>query len=209
MLPWFAACVLCIATLRPDYAHATKAISELGAINAPYALWMNLLGFAGTGILIGLFAIGCRGLPKHLAPDYRLILATALFFALTAVPVRMDQGEPDYKAVSTQLHVLFVLIAPVPWCWALSNLIAAGYRAPDRRTAVVSLVCLFGFSGFVIANVFGAAPSMPGLLQRISFAFFLSWFGAVGWILMRMDVLENRRRVRSPLLAGRDTFNSH
>lgn len=132
---------------------------------------------------MGLFALACRNLPEHLAPDYRFVLATAVLFALTAVPIRMDEGEPDYGASSTQLHVLFVLLAPLPWCWALSNLIAAARRAAENRIAAVSLVCLVGFSVSAVANFLGAAPDTPGLLQRVSFGFFLSWFGALGWLL--------------------------
>lgn len=185
VLPWFSACVLFIASQRPDYFHATKAISELGAIGAPYAVWMNLLGFVATGALIGLFGLGCRGLPKRVAPDYRLMLTTALLFALTAIPISMEGGEPDYGATSTRLHVLFVLLAPLPWCWALWDHAASAYRAADSTVAMVSLVCLAGFSATAGANLLDTVPGMPGALQRVSFGFFLSWFGIMGWILMR------------------------
>jgi len=49
--------LISFAAMRSDgYSHATKAVSELGAIGAPFAMAFNIVGFILPGILIIIFA---------------------------------------------------------------------------------------------------------------------------------------------------------
>jgi hypothetical membrane protein len=112
---WFFAWILLLAALRPEYRNATKAISELGAVGAPHMLLMNLFGFAGTGVLLGLFACSYRSRMGQAAPGYLALMLTAVLFALTAFPLEIGaSGNPDMSSKMTQLHFLFVLLATSP-----------------------------------------------------------------------------------------------
>jgi hypothetical membrane protein len=50
--------VIVLGLLWPGYIHLAQAISELGGVGAPNATIMNTAGFALTGILIIVFALG-------------------------------------------------------------------------------------------------------------------------------------------------------
>ena len=54
----FALVVLILASLTPGYSHVADYMSELGATGAPYALFMNTLGFFLLGIMMIAFALG-------------------------------------------------------------------------------------------------------------------------------------------------------
>jgi hypothetical membrane protein len=47
---WFTGIYLTLSALRPDYSHLTKAISELGAVDAPRAWIWNLFGYVLSGL---------------------------------------------------------------------------------------------------------------------------------------------------------------
>ena len=50
---YFLILIITIGFLHPNYNHITQYISELSAVNAPYAIIMNTIGFP----LLGLFVI--------------------------------------------------------------------------------------------------------------------------------------------------------
>lgn len=184
VLLWFTGCVVGFAALRPDYHHATKAISELGAVGAPNMLWMNFLGFIGAAVLLALFALQARKLPTEIGLDYRLLLACAALFAMNAVPIQMgSDGDPDMHAVTSRIHFMFAMLTPLPWLIALSKLIRVANYFRRRDLTILSGICLVGFSIFALAGIFRMIPGMPGLLQRLSFLFFLFWFALAGWLL--------------------------
>jgi len=51
----FFGTVLVLGFLRPDYSHTTQLMSELGIPGSPYAVVMDLIGLALTGVLLILF----------------------------------------------------------------------------------------------------------------------------------------------------------
>jgi hypothetical protein len=42
---WFAVVYLALSAARPEYSHLTKAISELGSVDAPRAWVWNIFGY--------------------------------------------------------------------------------------------------------------------------------------------------------------------
>ena len=48
----FIGMLILFSTLTPGYNHLTQAVSELGMLNASYALLWNFLGFGLVGALI-------------------------------------------------------------------------------------------------------------------------------------------------------------
>src|SRR5690606_24027298 len=84
----FLISLLLFAALRQDgYSHATKAVSELGALGAPNALLFNLFGFIAPGLLIAFFACGLRGLARAGGSAVGLVLLGLSGLALAAAGI--------------------------------------------------------------------------------------------------------------------------
>jgi len=71
---------LIMSSIRPEYSHFTKAISELGSLDAPNKWWWSITGYILAG-LISIFAIGLR---KYVNPNGKGKLAFwGLFLLIT------------------------------------------------------------------------------------------------------------------------------
>ena len=57
---WFLVIYLVMSSRRPEYSHLTKAISELGSLDAPNMWAWNILGYILPGLAIALLAIGLK-----------------------------------------------------------------------------------------------------------------------------------------------------
>ena len=193
---WFFFWIVVLDALRPDYYFAHKAVSELGAIGAPYMWAMNVFGFIGTGIMLMLFARAHRravGGPSSVPSA--LLALTGLLFALTAVPIAMAaDGDPDRSAPITQVHLLISQIGLLPWLFALLAHMKR-YRQPQfRGLALISLLTLVCFVAAIVLYASGVGTGTPGLMQRIWFAIVLGWFAVAGvWLSCR------ERRTAIPL----------
>ncbi|MFA6157851.1 DUF998 domain-containing protein [Mesorhizobium sp.] len=181
---WFFGWVLGLAALRPEYHHATKAISELGAVGAPYMLAMNAFGFVGTGVCLALFAVGYRARMGERAVGYKSIMLTALLFMMTAVPMEMGaDGDPDMGSKLTRLHLVFVMLAPIPWLWALIGIARRYVDGTPRALALASAAAFLGVVGVTIFLMADRTFQAPGLVQRASFVLFLGWFAAAPYLM--------------------------
>jgi hypothetical protein len=181
---WFFGWMLLLGALRPDYHQATKAVSELGAIGAPYMLLMNACGFVGTGLLLALFAHGYRSRLGRGAPGSTALVVTAVLFALTAVPLEIGaDGNPDMASGMTQVHLVFVLLAPLPWLWAATRISWLGRRGPRVGLALASGLAAAGLVVITALSFAQALPEAPGLLQRASFVVFLGWYAVAALLL--------------------------
>src|SRR6185436_19341239 len=49
---------LILSGLRPEYSFLTKAVSELGSLDAPYKWIWNVSGYIMPGLLISVFSFG-------------------------------------------------------------------------------------------------------------------------------------------------------
>jgi hypothetical membrane protein len=100
----FAGALLVIAALDPSYSHATRAVSELGAVGAPHQWTWNVMGFLLPGLLVGLFGLGAG---HALAPRGRsasiLLKISGLAFAATGLFPANLQAMSSF---STRAHVL-------------------------------------------------------------------------------------------------------
>lgn len=191
---WFFVWVVLLDALRPDYYFAHKAVSELGALGAPYMWAMNLFGFVGTGAMLMLFARAHRAAVAGPSTVPSALLAlTGLLFALTAVPIAMgSDGDPDRSATITRVHLLISQVGLLPWLLALLAHLKR-YRQPRYRgLAVISLFTLIGFIAAIALFVGGVGTTTPGLMQRIWFAIVLGWFAAAGfWLAWKRHALRD------------------
>jgi len=102
----------------------------------------------------------------------------------TAFPLEIGaDGDPDLGSTLTRIHLLFVLLAPVPWWWAALSL-AGRWRQPRWRglasASALAAVALLVLTGLGMAR---AWPEVPGLLQRASFLVFLGWYAVAACML--------------------------
>jgi hypothetical protein len=181
---WFFGWMGLVGALRPEYGHATKAVSELGALGAPYMVVWNAAGFVGTGVMMVLFALGYRGVLGEAAHGWRALVACGALFAATAIPIRIGaDGDPAMGSGWTQAHLVMVVAVPLPWLFALAVMVARHRRTEWRGLAVASGVALVLFVAQVGATVGGLGAGAPGLLQRAGFVVLLGWYFAAALLL--------------------------
>ena len=175
-MPWFFFWVIFLDFLRPQYSYLHKAVSELGSLGAPYGVWMDVCGFGITGLLLLAFANSYRAVLKERAHGSVLLLVTALLFVGTATPMTMTLGtnpNPDYSALSTQAHLFFVASATIVWLLGQFFIIC---RRTPRPLKCLSIGVLTATGCLFLAAGLGAFAGAPGLVQRINFGLFFSWY---------------------------------
>jgi len=183
----YAIVLITLGALEPGYDPISQSMSELGAIDAHYAILMNTIGFPLLGIFFILFSMGVH---RNMSPEKGSIIGPLLislsgaFLILTGV-FQCDSGCIDVTVVGG-LHSLFATIAaivmiPVPlvvipriydnmqwrhyvwFCWVVVIL-----------TSLVSL--LYMFSEFEGIN---------GLLQRLAIAGPLVWIEVTAYKIVK------------------------
>ena len=179
---WFAGVYLIMSGLRPEYSHLTKAISELGSVDAPRAVVWNLLGYILPGLVIALLGLALRrefsqGV-RSSVPAYALV-ATGLFMGLSGV----FPGNFENRTSATMLlHTAGSL-------GSFAAFLVTGFSLPRvMRTrpsfawaAAPSLVLVWG----AIITGFFRTGAAPGLGQRLGFAFVFLWVGLIGYLMFR------------------------
>ena len=172
----FWASVATFAALRPDYAHATKAVSELGAWGAPNMWAFNVLGY----ILPGLLLAACGWLLGRAAKSN----AVAALLALSGVGVAVAGAFPadmnDYGSFTTMGHLVGSTGSLVAWALAL---VCAMLFARKNWPALAAL------SAAALALTIGAFflyETLPsGIVQRITFGVFFAYFLVASLLLWR------------------------
>jgi hypothetical membrane protein len=170
----FAGALLVIASLEPSYSHATRAVSELGAVGAPHQWTWNILGFLLPGLLVVLFGIGTG---HALAPRGRsasiLLMISGLAFAATGV------FPADLHAMSsfaTRAHIVASLISLAAW-FPAAIVIAVVAHTLDRKPLMWASIA--GLAALLASIVLGAAFLSRGYAQRLNFAAYFAW---IVWI---------------------------
>lgn len=195
---WFFGLTGWLALTRTDYDIATKAISELGAIGAPGMLWMNLGAASVTGLLLAGFTSSVRHEPFMTRSTTVALYAAAAMFALTGLPIEMGaDGNPDMASWLTRVHLVPVLIAPLPWLWVVVRLTRISSSAPTTPLRIVSAVSLAMFAVVGVVRFGGLFPEVPGLLQRATIAVFLGWYAASGIVIAFNTRCRVRRAIAS------------
>ena len=184
----FWTALFAFAAARSDYAHSTKAISELGVIGAPHALAWNLIGFIVPGVLLALCGAGlATAIDGKRSLLWWLLVASGLGFAGTGIfPAEMHNGSPLMQSPLTIGHVLATFVSAFPWMIAAFLLVLRAKHKPDwphlRVVALVlALVCLLG----LFARALPAFEYRPGLGQRASFLPYFAWYLVMSFYLLR------------------------
>jgi len=169
-----------IGYYMPNYNHITQYMSELGAVNAPYALFINIFGFSIIGINIILFSLGLddsiennNSLFKYKFPILLLTLSGFSFILLGIFPC-----DPNCMAISIigKIHGIFAGLAQFLLIFGVLFLKSrfendSNWKKYSKYTLVIGILSLF-LAILYKSNVFS---NHIGLMQRISFGLPLLW----------------------------------
>ena len=191
----FAACLIGFAAARPDYSHATKAVSELGAVGAPNATLFNVYGFLLPGILVAVLGLVLHRLirdPKRSPVGPALLIVSGLsIVGAGLMPVDMD----NLRGFLSLGHMLMVQASGLAFALALFVL---GFRMlGDERWRRFGRVTPW-FVLFLLANIawqtawLSTGAVMPGWGQRIGFFGYFSWVALAGLLAVRVEAEEPR-----------------
>jgi len=163
-----------MASQRPEYSFMTKAISELGSLDAPNKWTWNIIGYFTTGILISLFAFGLyKNITAEKSSKLPLIgiVLSGLFMSLSGI----FPGDFDNKQSLTMLlHTLgsfssyvFFLIGAFTYSKQMKKTV---YWTSAIKPSITFawLTIVFGGWPFIF-------PNIPAVGQRIVFAFYFLW----------------------------------
>ena len=179
LLGWLSGLVFWISyfvmsSIRADYFHKYKAVSELGSIGAPNAIFWNVIGFMCVGVLIALFSIGLHksvslsGAGKGKAAFF-FLLGSGLCWVFAGI---FPGDFEDKTSLTMTLHAVGSLGSGLLFVLAAYSYIPQMRSSVHWRSAVVpstTLVILFILSGFLRAG------SAPALGQKIGFAIYFVW----------------------------------
>lgn len=163
-----------MATQRPEYSFLTKAVSELGSLDAPNKWIWNTLGYILTGLLISIYSYGLyKSISNGHGSKLPLIgfILSGLFMALSGI----FPGDFDNRQSTTMLFhtigsfgsYLFFLIGAFTYPKQMKT--TEYWTQSTKPTLIFTwLSILFGSWAFVF-------PDIPAVGQRIVFMFYFLW----------------------------------
>jgi hypothetical membrane protein len=165
-----------MASQRPEYSFLTKAVSELGSVDAPGKWYWNILGYIIPGTLISIFAIG---LHRHVSPAQSGkvplvgILLSGVLMALSGV---FPGDFENRRSLTMLLHTIgsfgsyvFFLIGAFTYPKQLKKSVYWS-KAAGTGLLLTWLTILFGTWVFLF-------PKYPAVGQRIVFLCYFLWIG--------------------------------
>ena len=181
----FWAAYILMSTIRPDYYHKYKAVSELGSVDAPNAILWNIIGFVCVGALISLFSVGLHksiSISSKGRIAFYLLFGSGLFWVFAGI----FPGDFENKTSLTMiLHAIGSLGSGLLFVLSVFTYIPAMRVSPYWRSSVVpsiSIVVMFILSGFLRSGV------APALGQKIGFLIFFIWISFMAYKLYKSPV---------------------
>lgn len=179
---WFLGVYLVMSGIRPEYSHLTKAISELGSMDAPNRWVWNVCGYILPGMLIALLGVG---LARQLRGERGIRLATAGLVA-SGVLMGLSGVFPGDFEDRTSLTMLMHTVGSLG---SFVGFLVCGFALPRvlRRVPGWKVYAWPSLILVLLSIVTGLLRSgeAPGLGQRLGFACFFLWVGLIGFALFR------------------------
>jgi len=162
-----------IAGARPEYSFYTKAISELGSVDAPHKWTWNILGYGVPGLLNSIYAYGLFQSVSKSGSKLPLIgvMLSGLFMSLSGI----FPGDFDNKQSTTMLlhtigsfgSYLFFLLGAFTYPKQMKTDVY--WQSAVKPTVTFTwLTILFGTWPFLF-------PATPAVGQRFVFLFYFLW----------------------------------
>jgi hypothetical membrane protein len=165
---------LVMSNLRAEYSFLTKAVSELGSLDAPNRWTWNILGYVLTGLLISVYSFGLfKSISNGQGSKFPLVsfVLSGLFMSLAGI----FPGDFNNRQSTTMLihtigsfgSYLFFLIGAFTYPGQMKK--SDYWKKYIKPTLIFAwLTILFGVWPFLF-------PAIPGVGQRLVFFFFLLW----------------------------------
>jgi hypothetical membrane protein len=190
LIGWFSGLLFWVtyfvlSTIRPDYYHKYKAVSELGSVGAGNAIIWNVIGFICVGALISLFSVG---LHKSISVSgkgklaFYLLFGSGLFWAFAGI---FPGDFANRTSLTMILHAVGSLGSGLLFVLSVFTYMPAMRISPYWRSSVipsVSIVVMFILSGFLRS---GAAPAFG---QKVGFLIFFIWVSFMAYKLYKLPV---------------------
>ena len=181
---WGIASSFLFGLLHPHYSLVRQHISELGARDVPYALWMNSLGLLPFSVMLFSGSIGLFSAQKKARPRfaYGFFVLSALCFVLVAI-FPCDYGCP-WRNVSAaaDIHNFSAVLA---FLSGLGAQIFLGSLYAEHREDRYYLCCLLCGLSSILLYILVDITSIPdgnremlaykGLAQRAFMANYFLW----------------------------------
>lgn len=163
-----------MSNLRPEYSFLTKAVSELGSLDAPNKWTWNILGYVLPGILIAIYSFGLfKNISTGEGSKLPLIVffLSGLFMSLSGI----FPGDFDNRQSTTMLlhtvgsfgSYIFFLIGAFTYPKQMK--MSEYWRKSIKPTLIFTwMTIIFGSWPFIFS-------SYPSVGQRIVFFFYLLW----------------------------------
>jgi len=185
----YSGAVIVASRKVPAFDHLKNFISELGAIGAPGAYVMNLVGFLGYGILILAFALALhRGIHREtgswLGPGVLAVYGVG-YIALAFSPCDPGCQAATPPSLHHRLHFLLsdlILLAAILGPFTLYARMA---RDPVWRSLAPATLVLPGVA-WLFAEVSGVGVS-GALRQRLWLLLMFIWIEVVAVRLFRLE----------------------
>jgi hypothetical membrane protein len=181
---WFFVVYVIMSSLRPEFSFLTKAISELGSVDALNKWWWNILGYFVPGIAIAVFSFGLyRNISPHKTNKWPLIgmAGSGLFMALSGIfPGDMDNRQSFtmiMHLVGSMGSYFFFLVGA--FTFAKQMKASSHWKASSKITLVITwCTILLGSLSYLL-------PQTPGVGQRLVFLFYFMWIFYTAWKMFR------------------------
>ena len=191
----FAACLIGFAAVRPEYSHATKAVSELGAAGAPNATLFNVYGFMLPGMLVAVLGLVLHREiqdPKRSPLGPALLIVSGLSVAGAGLlPLDLD----NVQGALSLGHMLMVQASGLSY--ALALFVLGARMGKDERWRAFGRITPW-FVLFLLANIawqvawLNTGAVLPGWGQRIGFFGYFGWVALAGLMAVRAEADEPR-----------------
>jgi hypothetical membrane protein len=184
------------AALRTDgYTHGTKAVSELGALDAPNAIAFNLLGFILPGLLIITLAIAIAQLKPYGTgwfSLFSLVLSGMGMLLAGLFPVDML----NQSSSSSTFHAIGAMSSGLFWAislWGLGKLFKdhMNFETLGRLTPWFWVFIAANLGWQIAWQATGAV--LPGWGQRIAFSGYFIWAAWAGVEVFRRARLQTNQ----------------
>jgi hypothetical membrane protein len=182
---WFVLIYVCLSSMRSDFSHFTKAISELGSIDAPNRWLWNIGGYIIPGLIIAMLGLGIgdrlRGYRGTRLASYGLV-ASGLLMMVSGVFPGDFVNRTSFTMIMHIIGSLGSFVAFLVCGFLLPGILRRvqplrGYAWPSLILVVLSIGAGFLRSG-----------NAPGFGQRLGFGCFFAWIGLIGYGLFRNPV---------------------
>ena len=179
---WFLLFYLCMSSMRPEYSHLTKAISELGSLDAPNRWVWNICGYILPGTIIALLGFG---IAEQLKNESGIRLASFGLVVSGVLMVLSGIFPGDFEN-RTSLTMIMHAIGSLG---SFVGFLICGFTLPRilRRSANWRVYAWPSLALVILSIVTGIlrTGNAPGLGQRLGFACYFLWVGLIGFALFR------------------------